>query len=266
MNQLIEFLFESVDPSTPSSPFWSKILEDGPSAAFETSDIFTPKRNVTNYMRVPRVVTFYYLSLNDVGALDAREYVFFKKKNEATPDPGDNQNDDDSKYAPIPYEDLPDVVADLIKNARDGGNKPRARPVGDFQGLKWKRRSYFVLFFDEAYWKIYERSTGKDTPILFQIVAKPGSPTPLPNHTFYDADFLDTFVNDSGGTPRREKFFCFVNYMKSDATGNTEVGATNPQYFNFHLVLEVTMAGAGNANVVVFLDPGGTNQGPPLEP
>lgn len=234
-------------------------------ANFKEGSVFNQTKFQYPFDNIPKAIYFYYIKREDDGTIRAEEYQYFNKEDITAPDPPDDAPDKINKYKPIDVSTLDAKIVELALNARKsvGVKKdPRARPVGDFRDLTWRRRVYFVIFIDEEYWKIYRRDTN-DSPILF-LTRKKGSKEGTPNHTFYDGKFFSVQIPSGSGADKRTGIW-FVNHMKSDDSGTSDV-TSEGQYFNFNILIDIMLSSNKETPLTVIFDPGGTNQGPPLEP
>jgi hypothetical protein len=173
-----------------------------------------------------------------------------------------HSNDPVKKWKELPRDKagLEAFIQPYAVNAR--ATNPNAPvPSGkNFHGVIWKRRSIIAIIFDEKNLKLYKKSqTG--TSIVF--LTKKGTVDYTPNHTFADAVDLDiTFAPADVRTG-----IAFINHMK-DKDGN-DVSVSEDYQFNILLRAEFedpVVHGTPSSPLDIIIDPGGTNQGPPVEP
>jgi hypothetical protein len=213
---------------------------------------------VKNFEYIPHCMYFYYVRIDASGKLKIAHYFYVL---------GDVT--DPTTWNAIPYDQptLEGIVKTLAKNARRKiPTAPPPLPEINFKDIIWDRKGYIAIFVDEANWSFHD-SDDIEPAVIFNAVN--GS---VENHAFFDAMNLriQMPVRHPPGTDTRSAIV-FVNHMKSDEDG-TDLGYGLPagQYarekFEFEMFLGVTFTGGSDAPMTVIFDPGGTNQGPPLEP
>jgi hypothetical protein len=225
-----------------------------------SDDIFVKKLGKPNFEYVPRHVYFYYIRINTDGTLKVDHYEYFE------PDPN-FPTDPVKKWKEIPrtQAELEALTRRLVDNARPTGAQ-QGKTGSKFQGVIWDRRSYIIFFFDEKNWRLYRKPTDGSCVVF---LTEKGTTKYVKNHTFYDA--IDLEIDFGAGDTRSA--VAFINHVKEDEHGN-ELGHGLPpgqkkkQDFQFNLFLNVEFEGEGGgaSPMDVIIDPGGTNQGPPLEP
>lgn len=205
---------------------------------------------------VPRCIYFYYVRIDGNGKICADHYFY-----------PNGPLDKPNKWQPLPYADVADpegIVKRLALNARPSTRRkqPRKARVDSFSGVRWTRRGYIVIFFDEASWAFHRRSGGKPS-VAFNV-----SEGHTPNQSFFDATdlVLDMPVRRTGRTDKRSAIM-FVNHMRDGEDGG-ELGRNGPkeQSYKFDMYLMVQYANSDAPAMTVIFDPGGTNQGPPETP
>ena len=170
-----------------------------------------------NYREVPTCIYFYYLTPDETGT-DYQVEVYYY-------DHGEKISQGDV---------LNSQLAMLVDNAR---NKwPPRQPCGwDFDDLRWRRTSYFVIAVD-------------DNVSTLKAIEFEGN---TPNHTFLDGGYSSV----AGASLA----WC-VNYMKMDDKGKKLEAGT--QHFRFRLT-----GVRGVQRTDWSYDGGsGTNMGPPVPP
>lgn len=271
MNELILDTIEEIFPQRKRS-LWSRLFSPGKSrlaANFKSGGIFDQRYTKYPYDKVPPVLFFYYLKFDVDGALVAREYRYFNKADPTTPDPDPDKGDTKNAYNPIEYKDLETKVAELVKNARNDGVSPKPHPIDDFQDMEWKFRCHMVIFFDEDNWNLLRRKNDGDedkSPVLFLTRKNYKNKLGHANHTFFEGANHTIQLKDIHGNKQERYYFSFVNHMKQDDTGQTEINIGEEQYFSFNILIEVSFSNKKNPPLLVIFDPGGTNLGPPLKP
>jgi hypothetical protein len=154
----------------------------------------------------------------------------------------DNGND------PILYNDTEALVKRLADNASLRDHVPPHHGSG-FKNMLWRRRSYLAFVVDHPEYKVW---SGKG----IEFNNKDGA---LPNHTFFDAkDFTVNLKKPDGSTVGRTAFVC-INYMIGSNGSKLPDGAR--EKFSFALLLRKL-----DFPEPFKYDPGGTNQGPPVDP
>jgi hypothetical protein len=193
------------------------------------------------FQYVPRRIYFYYVSFDSSNAPTVDHYLYDNK------DPG-------GQWTPINESDLPALVSKLANNAAGPRSDPAPDPLSkNFKDIVWRHKSWIVILIDEEGWNFHKR-TPFQTAAAFNV--DKGS---TPNHSFFDA--VDLSVSFDGKT---RSAIAFINHMKKDADGN-DLQGNDDQIFLFDAFVDVMYRGSTDW-LPVILDPGGTNQGPPLEP
>jgi hypothetical protein len=133
--------------------------------------------------------------------------------------------------------------------------------------LQWASISYVVVVIDSSAWNIAVRSNG-GASVEFEEDLATGV---LGNHSFFDA-WVEPI--DTPSFAQRDAVI-FINHSKRDVAG-TELGVGLPkgqvekQKFKFNLFCDVTTTSGEeewtDGKIVVMLDPGGENTGPPIGP
>jgi len=211
-----------------------------------------------NFQYTPYWAYFYYIYFDNVGRLKIRHYTYSE-----TP-PGDGLGE-------IEYSEtkLTAIAQDLAQNARRGIlDKLRENPEKDgenFENVVWNKKSYVIFFVDQPGWIFHDEDV-KEPGVAFSAAT--------PNHSFYDAMRLTVPMAKIDPTDDGSRTaIVLVNHMKHDDDGHDLEGHPTPVYdpkrrqkFEFALALDVHFANSTAAPVMVTIDPGGTNQGPPESP
>ena len=203
-----------------------------------------------NHQAVPRSIYFYYVRINTTGDLYVRHYFY----------PGGGHNDPQNPTNPADWPEIRNddqvlvpIVQDLVANARVNGTKYPL--VGsEFLDIRWRRKSYVILFIDEGNWSVHTGSSGN--PAVLFITTGGGTP----NHSFFDGRNLDIPMPEGDV---RSAFSC-INHMKRNDAGD-DLLATDDQFFQFKIFFDVKFASGARALTVIF-DPDGNNSGPPIGP
>jgi len=204
-----------------------------------------------NFKKEPKFMYFYYVRINDNGKLKVSHYWYVD---------GDRTNYITWKTIPWDKGTLEGIALTLAKNARKSLIQQDPQPCDqiNFKGIEWRQKSYIVIFFDEASWKFLKKA-GASSPIVF-LTDKDGT-TAVENHTFFDALELDV---EFSPTDTRSAV-AFINHMKSDDDG-TDIAPGDREEFQFNMFLGAEFEDGTDAPLTVIFDPGGTNQGPPIDP
>lgn len=218
--------------------------------------VYDKKRGRPGFNADIRCIYFTYIGL-DAQKRFVIEHYFY---------PGGDQDLNSSTWPEIPYptdtrssSDLKTHITNLAINARGPKNNP-PKYKDNFKELVWKRRGYFVLYFDEDCWDLVKnksRSGARRGAVMF-YPTKSGK-TMTPNHSFYDAKDFDITLPNEANT---RTAVVFINWLK-DETG-ADLNGKEP--YEFGVFVNVEVAGGGDPPITLIVDPGGTNQGPPLEP
>jgi hypothetical protein len=202
---------------------------------------------------IPRCMYFYYVRIDASGMVRVDHYFY---PNGPADDPG--------QWRPIPYAEATDpggIVKRLALNARPSMRvkNPPKLDSDSFENVVWTRRSYVAIFFDEGNWAFHRR-IGNRPSVAFNV-----SEGHKPNRSFFDAaDLIVDMPNRrTGGTDNRTAIV-FVNHMK-DGDNDGDLGGRADTY-KFDMYLLAKYARSGAPAMTVIFDPGGTNQGPPLDP
>jgi hypothetical protein len=213
-------------------------------------DIYTIMRDKPGYDYIPHCVYFYYVRINNSGALEVDHYFYFR-----------GPPDDPKQWEEIPYDDVPGIVKELAENARPSGKKnPAALPSHNFEGITMRRKSYVAFYVDERHWLFHKRADDKNAMVYSDIKAG------QPNYSFFDANDVEVVmpIKGSAATDTRTGIF-MINHMKRDANGNDLV-AGDALEFAFDMFFGVSFVHPTSKTLTVIFDPGGTNQGPPEKP
>jgi hypothetical protein len=184
----------------------------------------------TNVMLQPHCIYFIYVGLDDFKLEDVKHYFY------------------DNGPTPLSSADAQARVEQLASNASLNDSVPPQHGYG-FKNMVWRRRSYLAFVIDHP-----EYRTWPGRAIEFND--KDGA---LPNHTFFHGRGFDVSVSRPGGSIEQRSAFMCINYMR-DASG-APLPPTSRERFSFALLLK-----AGNMTEPWKYDPGGTNQGPPVDP
>jgi hypothetical protein len=227
--------------------------------------------NFPTHQRAPHCIYFYYVRLNTNGKLKVTHYFW------PSGDPSDENNPPDPRDWPViknetgapPDQNLRDIVKRLALNARPSvkwpDKDPKPLPETSFKGIIWRRRSWIVIFVDEANWSLFERTTVNSRPaIVFTSNATDQACTS--NETFFDADdfSIDMPRRRWPGQTDKRTAIAFVNHMKKNHAGD-DLSSGEVQDFKFSIFFNVKYADGSDIMKVIF-DPGGTNDGTPLQP
>jgi hypothetical protein len=212
----------------------------------DNHDPFDERQGTNGFKLLPHCIYFYYWSWGAGGLPDVRHYIA-------------------SYDEPIEPGDLDGHARHLCLNAR-AGNDPwfQREPVGSFQGIEWKRISYLVFAMDSPSWRFLAHSKhGK--PLLFD--SQGGGKED--NHSFFDGRELEIDVSPTGNGAEKISGVSCINHIKrsenADILGtkpNGDPGPVEHQYYKFSLAFTVSKL----TDVVITVDPDGTNTGPPTPP
>lgn len=217
------------------------------------SDVYETRLNTSDAFRVvPYVIYFYYIKFENDGKPWVRHYRYQESN-------------------PITAGQLGLKVRELAIRVR-AGDTTLEDAGRDFKDIKWKHKSYIVIFMDSPYWKVLRRVSDPNRSAVVFNTNKGGKP----NHSFFDADDLPinmpaTTPPTLGDTGDRVAVY-FINHMKKSDFGD-DLGDHdqhgNPIYqeekFSFDVYFDVSDGAAGPSTVFI-IDPDGTNMGPPLGP
>jgi hypothetical protein len=237
-------------------------------AGVDNHGIFEKRLGQTNFTDVPHIMLFYYVRIDNSGLLQVVHYRYV-----------DGDIDHPETWQPIEHseERLGPLIEKLASNARPSGPKiPAPDPGGNFEDIKWDRKSYVAIFVDEANWQFHQ-APNENPAVVFLTELKNGK-TGAPNHSFFDAmDFKIRMPirrpKPGGPTSDLRSAIVFINHMKKDEKG-TDIGKNEDgtdageeqQFFQFEMFLDVAFASGKSAPMTVIFDPGGTNMGPPVPP
>lgn len=219
-------------------------------------DIYEPRLTaaggpVPRFDYVPHCIYFYYVRIDNNGKLRIDHYL-----------DADGPLDDPTQWRPIPYSSVPERLHALAINGRPGTEvkDPPKLPNHNFDGIKWRRKSYIAVFLDEVNWRFHTRDGGKAAWVF------KAEPPMTPNHSFFDAkDVKLTLPNSFTGRTDSRSALYFINHMKRNEAGDDLIEG-DEQVFEFEMFLKVQFAEATTNTLTVILDPTGTNQGPPETP
>jgi hypothetical protein len=224
-----------------------------------------------HHQRAPHCIYFYYVRLNTDGKLKVRHYFW------PSGDPNDVNNPSNPASWPVirndsgapADENLEDIIRRLALNARPSvkwvDKNPKPLPEENFENIKWRRRSWVVIFVDEAHWSLLERQPGNKKPaIVFTSGAT--DPACTSNETFFDAaDFTIRMpIRRKPGQEDERTAVAFINHMKKNHAGD-DLSTPDKQDFKFSIFFDTKYADGPGVMKVIF-DPGGTNDGTPLQP
>jgi hypothetical protein len=226
----------------------------------KSDDIFKDKFGKPKFKYAPRYAYFYYIRVNEDGTLKVDHYGYY----DIDPDypEGDYRH---WREIPRTKDKLQELVKMLAINARPKQPHKWLLENHSFQDVLWERRAYIIFYFDEKNWTLYKKPN-KGSSVVF--LTKKGKLKFVKNHSFYDA--IDLEIEFSKDDVRSA--IAFINYIKGDEDGN-DLGYDLPkgkkakQEFQFNMLLNVKFDKKGGPSPMdIIIDPGGTNQGPPLEP
>lgn len=211
---------------------------------------YTAHPKTPGFEKTPHCVYFYYVRIDRSGKVRVDHYLY-----------AEGPLKDPTKWPPIPYKDMPDIVYKLALNGRPGVRckDPPKLDTHNFDDIPWKRKSYIAIFIDEGNWSFHRRQAGKPS-----VAFDPDWGTP--NHSFFDAlDLVFDMPNKyTKGTDKRSAIF-FINHMKRNAKGD-DLLKWESQPFKFDMWLAAVFAETSQRGMTANFDPGGTNLGPPLPP
>lgn len=230
-----------------------------------STDVYEKKHKKENgFDYVPRSIYFTYVGFDrDKEKLSIDHYFYPRGKEHDEPGNGWEQ-------IPCPDNTVEDsrlktLITELAENAR--GSKDNPRPYKhNFSDIRWRRKSYLVFLFDDSDWKLhtYQNKNGKKKRAIIFYPYKNGTKL-TPNHTFYDAlDFELSVASPDGSGREVRRAIAFINHMKNKDGDDLERGDDEP--YEFGLYLDVELAIGRDPPITLVIDPGGTNQGPPIDP
>lgn len=215
----------------------------------------TLPRPMPKYDYVPRSIYFYYVRIDEDGLVRVDHYFYYER------DPK-YPNDPIKKWKKISHRRVPSIIRKLAKNGRlmpRRLRRPRMDHDHNFENVKWNRKSYIAIFFDEAYWQFHRRDNGKPSVAFDPIGGEP-------NYSFFDAkDIRFRMKNQQSGKWTWRTAIYFVNHMKRNSQGDDLVWGDTRKY-KFDMYLAVAFADTYKEAMTVIFDPGGENQGPPEKP
>jgi hypothetical protein len=177
----------------------------------------------------PHCIYFIYVGLDNFKLEDVKHYFY------------------DNGPTPLSFADAQARVEQLASNASMNDSVPPQHGYG-FKNMIWRRRSYLAFVIDHP---VYTTWPGKAIEFNDKEDA-------VRNHTFFNGRGFDVSVNKPGGTVQRSAFMC-INYMRDES--GKPLPSDKKERFSFALLLK-----AGDMNEPWKYDPGGTNQGPPVDP
>ena len=226
---------------------------------FRGRDIYETMRDQEGFKYVPRCIYFTYVGLDDDRKIRIDHYFY----------PGGKPDVENEDWDKIPYPKnasvdsvLKDTITHLANNARGSNDNPKPY-AKNFKNIKWRRKSYMCVYFDDKHWKLHkyvDRTLRTRRAIVFYTVKNGHQLTP--NHTFYDGIDFELQVQ---GDAHPRSAVVFINHLK-DENGVDLYDRNKPEPYEFGMYLGVELAGGEDSPLTVIIDPGGTNQGPPLEP
>lgn len=255
MNELLEEFVKQYAPEAYEEPqgyFKSLFYRRRTNRSVYEKRLHVPHHPKFNY--TPRYMYFYYVKIDSDGKLKVTHFYYVD---------GDRKDPRTWKEIPNDKGKLEEIVHDLAINAREATpNNPPPCDQINFEGIKWRRKSYIAIFFDEANWTFYEKGSG---PGVLFLTRKKGKRM-TDNHSFFDALDLDIeIVNENDPSIMDDcTGIAFINHMKRADGEDLEENENEP--FQFNMFLNVKFLNGTGSPMDVIFDPGGTNTGPPLEP
>lgn len=202
-----------------------------------------------DHQYLPHCMYFFYMRLNDDGALKVDHYFYHRGPPE-----------DPSSWPKISREEARALVPQLAMKARPLADMtPSPLPDHNFENIRLTRKSYVAFFFDEANWAYHRQKDGK-----FAMAYNRDKAGGAENFSFFDAEDIAANLPISRGGADRRTGVVLINHMKSDAAG-TDL-ENQGQEFAFDMYFDVEFADPTDNKLTVIFDPGGTNQGPPETP
>lgn len=195
--------------------------------------LYDRMRDKENYNERPWSIYFYYID-GDQGSYRVRHY--FKLYNAA-----------------IQRNDLPDLIEDLVANARLPLAAQDPQPNGsNFKNIVWRYKSYIVVLVDDPAFELVEDAA---VDLRYKETNH--------NHSFFDAkDFkIDLPRPDGGPGTQRVTAFCCINHMKRNLDGD-DLKINEKQYYYFAVNDPQSNIRFGRRPD----DDGGLNLGPPTPP
>jgi hypothetical protein len=226
----------------------------------KSDNIYLPKHGqVTGYEYIPRTIYFTYIGFDAIHEKLRVDHYFW---------PGGDPLGSDSNWPIIPLPPngnvnsyLKTLITQLAQNAADNGHNPDPY-AHNFNQIEWRRKSYVVFFFDDIKWTLHKFANNKEAVIFYDD--KFGAPH-TPNHTFYDGkDFDKITVTKQGGNIDGQAIALFNHLKKAD--GTDFVSSQDSEHYEFGMYFEINFVHQNQGSMTFIIDPGGTNQGPPLDP
>ena len=215
-------------------------------------DVYEPKLSIgaPNFNYFPRYMYFYYVRINENGRLKVSHFYYVN---------GDRTNPQTWQVIPYNKFSLENIVTQLAENARKTvpDDPPPCTQI-NFKDILWRRKSYIAIFFDEDSWNFIKKFD-QNSAIVF--LTEKGTLKPIENYTFFDAMDLDIRIQSE----EVKSAIIFVNHMKADEAG-TDLIQGQSRAYQFNMVLNAKFEDGTDAPLQVIFDPGGTNQGPALQP
>ncbi len=225
--------------------------------------VFTPKIGHGNFSRVPKILYFYKLSVDQGGKFEMSSYFFHNGKADDSWDK--IRSSEVAEITPHSASggqgSIDSAIEQIAQIAHsDNGssewrleNAPWKKPPADtLNSFRWKGQCYVAFTFDDPAWQI--APGGAACPAIFFDNGKAGGS--FGNHTFFDAHEQKVKVDG-----RANNVICLVNHLKKDGPGN-DLGNLERQSFKFNIRADVALAD-GSGTVRVIIDPDGENEGPP---
>jgi hypothetical protein len=215
--------------------------------------IYQQKYPVPPYDYTPFCIHFYYIRINENGALAIDHYLYGEDEN-------GNYSGDEGQWVPIHPDSVEAITRKLAMNARPRtrDKSPPKLPDHNFNNMLWTRRTHLVFFFDEQNWNLHD--SGTDLPAVFfkghDGVAK--------NFSFFDAKDMIIDMAESGEAPDQRSAVRLINHMKRNNEGDL-MGDERIDH-KFDILLRVNFAFPDTKKLTVIFDPPGPNQGPPGQP
>lgn len=213
----------------------------------------------------PRSIYFYYLALNPDGKVHVDHYFW--------PGGDPNYSSANSTEWDVIKNGVPgagevnlrDKIVELARNARADVGTRTLQPFGaSFDRMRWRRRSWIVIFVDEPNWALFERQPGGAKPAI-AFTSNATDPTVTSNESFFDADNFPISMASTGpGDTGDRTAIAMINHMKKNYDGDDNGPNDHPAY-KFSIFFDVKFS-VGSSVMKVIFDPGGENDGTPLNP
>lgn len=216
----------------------------------------------SKYDYVPHTLFFDYVSIADDDKLQVEHYFYPDPNGDPTAKP---KKPTDWPQIPLDKTALTGIITKLANNARTTKSSPPPY-AANFANLIWRRPGYIAILVDEKFWRLlrYTPVDGKERRAVIFYPTKDGKPR-TKNHSFTDAMDFEITVKDSAGKDETRRAIVFVNHLK-DKDGKTLTGNKDDERYEFGIFVEVDYTSTGGIPMTVIFDPGGTNQGPPIDP